>query len=74
MPARMVSSRCTVGTLWTPMIQTCRPFDSVRFSTGGSFNAGSGPSAGGFERSGACCARTGATRRAATTRSCRPGL
>ena len=34
------------------MIQTCRPFDSVRFSTGGSFNAGSGPSAGGFDRSG----------------------
>jgi hypothetical protein len=36
------------------MIQTCRPFDSVRFSTGGSVKVGSGPSAGGFERSGVC--------------------
>ena len=58
MPARIVSSRCTVGTLWTPMIHTWSPFDSVRFSTGGSFSDGTGPSAGGLERSGACWART----------------
>jgi hypothetical protein len=35
------------------MIHTWSPFDSVRFSTGGSFSAGTGPSAGGLERSGA---------------------
>ena len=57
-PPRLVGSRCTVGTLWTPMTHTWRPFDSVRFSTGGSLSAGSGPSPGGFERSGACRAVT----------------
>ena len=43
------------------MIHTCSPFDNVRFSTGGSFSAGSGPSAGGFDRSGVCCADTTVT-------------
>src|SRR3954466_15580352 len=55
-PVRIASSRWTVGTLCTPMIQTCRPLDSVRFSIGGSVSDGAGPTAGGFERSGACCA------------------
>ena len=46
----------TTGTSCISTIQTGRPFDSVCFWMAGSFRAGAGPGAGGFDRSGACCA------------------
>ena len=45
-PALTTSVTCTTGTLCSSTIQTGRPFDSVRFSIGGSFSAGGGPGVG----------------------------
>ncbi len=51
-PARATTLTCTTGTSCCSTSRTGRPFERVSFCTGGSFSARTGPSAGGFERSG----------------------
>ena len=59
----------TTGTSWRSTIQTGRPFESVRFWTGGSVSVGVGPSGGGAVRSGAC-ARSDSVRSALASHAC----